>query len=170
MSLVRYSRFISLAAGAFLLSACASTAQQSDDTMVSAETDTMEALPGSQDDFMNAVGASGDHVYFAYDRYDLNSASQETLRRQAAWLQMHEGAQIMIAGNCDERGTREYNLGLGDRRANSTRDFLVSLGVDPARISSISYGKEKPECIQSNETCWGRNRNSVTSITNSPTS
>lgn len=170
MSLVRYSRFMSLAAGAFMLAACASTAQQSDDTMVSSETETMEALPGSQEDFMNAVGASGDHVYFAFDRYDLSSAAQDTLRRQAAWLQMHEGAQIMIEGNCDERGTREYNLGLGDRRADSTRGFLVSLGVDEARISTISYGKEKPECIQSNETCWARNRNTVTRVTNSPTS
>ena len=170
MSLVRYSKILTLAAGAFMLAACTSTPTQVSGEESYADETQASALPGSQGDFLDAVGASGDHVYFGYDRYDLNTASQESLRRQAAWLQMHPASQIMLAGNCDERGTREYNLGLGDRRSNAARDFLVSLGVDPARISTISYGKERPECIQSAEGCWAINRNAVTSVTGSPTS
>jgi peptidoglycan-associated lipoprotein len=167
MSLVQNSKIVALIAGAFLLAACTgnTTSTSTDTSSVSAA-----AVAGSYEDFMANVGARGDHVYFAFNRYDLNVTSQDTLRRQANWLQMHPAAQISISGNCDERGTREYNLALGARRANSAKDFLVSLGVDPARVSTISYGKEQPECLASNEECWAINRNGVTSVTNSPTS
>jgi len=168
MSLLRYTKFMSLVAGAMLLAACATPADtSSDDTSVMVD---QGPIAGSQGDFMAAVGSRGDHVYFAFDRYDLNETSQDTLGRQSAWLQMHPSAQVMVAGNCDERGTREYNLALGARRANAVRDYLVSLGVDPARISTISYGKEQPECMASNEECWAINRNGMTSVTNGPTS
>ena len=168
MSLLRYSKFLSLVAGAMLLAACATPADNSN--MSSQVVADIGPVAGSQDDFMAAVGSRGDHVYFAFDRYDLNQTSQDTLERQAAWLNMHPSAQVMVAGNCDERGTREYNLALGARRANAARDYLVSLGIDPARISTISYGKEQPECMASNEECWAINRNGVTSVTSSPTS
>jgi peptidoglycan-associated lipoprotein len=168
MSLVRNSKIVALIAGALLLAACSTNATDTSSTDTSTQVAT--AVAGSYEDFMNSVGSRGDHVYFAFNRYDLNVTSQDTLRRQATWLQMNPAAQVTISGNCDERGTREYNLALGARRANSAKDFLISLGVDPARVSTISYGKEQPECLASNEECWAINRNGVTSITNSPTS
>lgn len=117
--------------------------------------------PGSVEDFeVNA----GDRVFFALDQSTLSSEARATLRRQAAWLSSYPGARILVAGNCDERGTREYNLALGARRANAARDFLVSQGVDPSRISTVSYGKERPVCRQSNESCWATNRNAMTMI------
>jgi len=119
-------------------------------------------VPGTVEDFeVNA----GDRVFYGYDRADLTAEARETLRRQAAWLNSYPQAQILIAGNCDERGTREYNLALGARRANAARDFLVSQGIDPARISTVSYGKERPTCNESTERCWAVNRNATTLIT-----
>ncbi|WP_440958892.1 peptidoglycan-associated lipoprotein Pal [Oceanicaulis sp. LC35] len=118
-------------------------------------------IPGSVEDFeVNA----GDRVFFALDQHTLSNEARTTLRRQAAWLASYPGARILIAGNCDERGTREYNLALGARRANAARDFLVSQGVDPSRISTVSYGKERPVCNQSSEQCWATNRNAMTVI------
>ena len=118
-------------------------------------------IPGSTEDFeVNA----GDRVFFGLDRHDLSSEARATLRRQAAWLSSYPGARILVAGNCDERGTREYNLALGARRANAARDFLISQGVDPSRISTVSYGKERPTCRASNQQCWATNRNAITVI------
>jgi len=117
--------------------------------------------PGSVEDFeVNA----GDRVFFALDRYDLSSEARVTLRRQAAWLASHSQARILIAGNCDERGTREYNLALGARRAGAVREFLIGQGVDPSRIATVSYGKERPICRESSERCWSINRNAITII------
>ena len=107
---------------------------------------------------------AGDRVFFGLDRHDLSGEARATLRRQAAWLASYPGARILVAGNCDERGTREYNLALGARRANAARDFLVSQGVDPSRISTVSYGKERPGCRQSSQSCWATNRNAITVI------
>lgn len=166
MNFVRNSRFIAVIAGALLLAACSSTST----TDTTSTNVGPSAVPGSHADFMNSVGNRGDHVYFAFNRFDLNSTSQDTLRRQATWLTQNPSAVVRVAGNCDERGTREYNLALGARRANSVKDFLVSLGVDQGRIETISYGKEQPECIASNEECWATNRNGVTAVTNSPSS
>jgi len=117
--------------------------------------------PGSVEDFQ--VNA-GDRVFYDFDQSRLTSTARETLRLQAAWLNAYPNTRILIAGNCDERGTREYNLALGARRAASARDFLISQGVDPARISTTSYGKERPVCRQSNERCWALNRNATTVI------
>lgn len=107
---------------------------------------------------------AGDRVFFGFDRYDLTAEARETLRRQAAWLSQYPQARVLIAGNADERGTREYNLALGARRANAAREYLVSQGVDPSRISTVSYGKERPVCQQSTEACWALNRNATTII------
>ena len=82
----------------------------------------------------------------------------------AAWLNTYSSARILVAGNCDERGTREYNMALGARRANAARDYLISLGVDRSRIETVSYGKEQPTCTQSNERCWAVNRNATSVI------
>lgn len=159
--------FAAVAAFSLLVTACASRPDETppaQDTTPPVTRDTTPSgpVPGSIEDFeVNA----GDRVFYGFDRFDLDSAARETLRRQAAWLASHPNTRILIAGNCDERGTREYNLALGARRANAARDFLVSQGVDPSRISTVSYGKERPSCTQSTESCWAQNRNAITVIT-----
>ena len=119
-------------------------------------------LPGSVQDFVINVG---DRVYFDFDQYGVRADAQPVLAAQAAWLNRYGAVQVRIEGNCDERGTREYNLALGARRANSVRDFLVSHGVNPARISTISYGKERPIDPGEGEEAWARDRNAHTAIT-----
>ena len=106
----------------------------------------------------------GDRVYFETNKHNINSAAAFTLEAQANWLNSTPGFQIIIEGHCDERGTREYNLALGERRANSVKEFLVSLGVDPGRISTISYGKERPAADGSTSESWAENRRSVTIV------
>jgi peptidoglycan-associated lipoprotein len=117
--------------------------------------------PGSLTDFQQNVG---DRVFFAYDRSDLDDGGRQTLQKQAAWLQRYQSVVLTLEGHCDERGTREYNLALGARRAQSAKDYLVSLGVSAARLETISYGKERPICVQSNEACWTQNRRGVSTI------
>jgi peptidoglycan-associated lipoprotein len=116
-------------------------------------------VPGSQEDFVASVAA--DRVYFDTDRFDIDSEDQATLRSQAQWLAKYSAVRVTIEGHCDERGTRDYNLALGERRANSAKNYLASLGVDAARISTISYGKERPDAVGSDEASWARNRRAV---------
>ncbi len=118
--------------------------------------------PGTNQDFVVNVG---DRIFFTTDSTSLSSQARETLNRQAQWLRLYPQYQATVEGHADERGTREYNLALGARRANAARDFLVSQGVDPSRISTVSYGKERPTCTQSTESCWAQNRNAITVIT-----
>ena len=118
-------------------------------------------VAGSIQDFQQNVG---DRVLFAYDRSDLEDSGRSTLQKQAAWLQRYPTVVLTIEGHADERGTREYNLALGARRAQSVRDYLVSLGVSGARIDTISYGKERPMCTESNESCWAQNRRGITVV------
>jgi peptidoglycan-associated lipoprotein len=117
--------------------------------------------PGSTADFAQNVG---DRVLFEYDKSDLNDSDHQTLQKQAAWLQRFPTVVLTIEGHCDERGTREYNIALGARRAQAVKDYLASLGVSAARLETISYGKERPMCSQSNETCWAQNRRGVSTI------
>lgn len=117
--------------------------------------------PGSVEDFRVSVG---DRVFFGYDRFDLSTEARAVLERQAAWLRRYPNVRVLVAGNCDERGTREYNLALGARRAAAARDFLVSLGIDGARVESVSYGKERPLDARANEEAWSVNRNAHTQI------
>jgi peptidoglycan-associated lipoprotein len=124
-----------------------------------------DILPGTLRDFEVNVG---DRVLFAFDQSNLDDASRATLQKQAAWLSKYPLILVTIQGNADERGTREYNLALGARRANAVRDYLVSLGVVGDRLTTISYGKERPVCGESNETCWSKNRRAVSAITNAP--
>jgi len=119
-------------------------------------------VPGSVQDFRVNVG---DTVHFDYDKYAVTSEDRDLLQRQASWLQKYPQVRVTIEGHCDERGTREYNLALGARRANSVKEYLVSLGVSSARMDTISYGKERPICTESNESCWSQNRRGVTTIT-----
>lgn len=118
-------------------------------------------LPGSVADFAKN---SGERVYFDLSQWRLDQSDQEILQLQAAWLQSYPNVRILVAGNCDERGTREYNLALGEKRAATVKDYLVDLGVDPARIETVSYGKERPIDGGSNEASWALNRNGFTQI------
>ena len=119
-------------------------------------------VPGSAQDFVINVG---ELVYFDFDKYDIRADAAPILSAQATWLNRYPEVRVRIEGNCDERGTREYNFALGARRANAVRDFLVSHGVAAARIATISYGKERPIDPGSDEQAWARNRNARTAIT-----
>ena len=117
--------------------------------------------PGTNRDFVVNVG---DRVFFALDKSNVSSAARAKLQKQAAWLKNYRGVNVAIEGHCDERGTREYNLGLGERRANAVKDFLVAMGVNPARLKVISYGKERPAALGHNEGSWQQNRRAVTVV------
>ena len=123
---------------------------------------TQGAVPGSEQDFVINVG---DRVYFDFDKFDIRADAQPILDAQAAWLTRYPAVTVRIEGNCDERGTREYNLALGARRANAVRDYLVSHGVSSSRITTISYGKEKPIDPGSGEEADQHNRNAHSAIT-----
>ncbi len=122
----------------------------------------MTLKPGSQEDLVVNVG---DRVFFGFDKYNLSAEARSILEKQAAWLKKYPSVTISVEGHADERGTREYNLGLGDRRANSVKDYLVALGSNPSRIKTISYGKERPVALGSNEAAWAQNRRGVTMVT-----
>ncbi len=117
-------------------------------------------IKGSQEDFLANVAA--DRIFFETDRSNVDSEDQAVLRSQAAWLVANPSVRIRVEGHCDERGTREYNLALGERRANAAKNYLSTLGVDLSRISVVSYGKERPDALGSDETAWARNRRAVT--------
>ena len=106
----------------------------------------------------------GDRIFFAYDSSSLSHEAQQTLMRQAKWLKEHPAVSMVIEGHCDERGTREYNIALGERRAHAVKGFLAHHGVDSKRIETISYGKERPEVIGDNEAAWSKNRRGVTAL------
>jgi len=118
--------------------------------------------PGSRADFLAQAGT--DTIYFATDAYDLDGEDQAVLAKQSAWLQKNVNVSVTIEGHCDERGTREYNLALGDRRANSARDYLQSRGVTAARMQTISWGKERPAIDGHDESAWAQNRRAVTVV------
>jgi len=117
--------------------------------------------PGSQADFL-AQMQGDDTIYFDFDKYDIDPEDQRALAKQAQWLVRYPGKRATIEGHCDERGTRDYNLALGERRANATKNYLVGLGVDPGRLSTVSYGKERPIALGSDEVAWAQNRRAVT--------
>jgi peptidoglycan-associated lipoprotein len=118
---------------------------------------------GSQEDLVVNVG---DRVLFDFDSYALRPDARAMLEKQAAWLQQNRTVTVTIEGHADERGTREYNLALGERRANAARDYLVALGIDPNRIKTISYGKERPVDARSTEDAWSKNRRDVLVVNN----
>ncbi|MGH7858906.1 MAG: peptidoglycan-associated lipoprotein Pal [Candidatus Binatia bacterium] len=119
---------------------------------------------GSLDRFKEGMepgeGGPLNDVHFDYDRYDLDSEARSVLQTNADWLRQNSNARVEVEGHCDERGTVEYNLALGAKRAKAARDYLVSLGISSDRLSTISYGEELPLCRETNESCWARNRRS----------
>ena len=141
--------------------------ETSQDSSVSSEDGTITetagsgVIAGSQEDLIVNVG---DRVFFGYDSSDLDSDALELLQDQVAWLKQNSDVSVTIEGHCDERGTREYNLALGEKRAQSVKNYLIGLGINPDRVSTISYGKERPAVVGSNDGAWSQNRRSVTIV------
>jgi peptidoglycan-associated lipoprotein len=154
-------------AGALALSACAKKPPEPLPTATPAPTTPAPSGPleGSQAHFRQVM-AGQDTIYFDTDKFDIDSQDAAALRSQAQYLMQYPQIRATIDGHCDERGTREYNLALGERRANAAKNDLVSLGVPAARLSTISYGKERPVATGSNESAWAQNRRAVTLVLN----
>lgn len=148
-------RFAALFGFALALAACANTP----DPNAAGAGAGAAGPPGSPQEFVVAVG---DRVFFDTDQTDLSPQAQSTLDRQAQWLQQYNRYTFTIEGHADERGTREYNIALGAKRAQSVRDYLVSKGIDAARMRTISYGKERPVAVCNDISCWSQNRRAVT--------
>ena len=176
-------KVLSLLAAALFVTACATEPQDSGATsgegsstsgakkagMASSQPKSMAMAkpsgptPGSVEDLVVNVG---DRVFFDFDKSNVRPDAAEILNRQAAWLNKFPNHLVVIEGHCDERGTREYNLALGDRRANAVREYLISVGVSTNRIETISYGKERPAVVGSTEAAWSQNRRGVTIVKN----
>ena len=157
-------RPLSLLAGLLLLAACAqnpSSTGAGTGTTGAGTTSQSAVVPGSAQDFIQNVG---DRVFFDFDKSVIKPEGQQTLQRQAQWLQKYPNVTVTIEGHCDDRGTREYNLALGERRATAVRNALVALGVSANRVKTISYGKERPAVLGDNEAAWAQNRRGVTVI------
>ena len=127
----------------------------SEGTITESSPETANIEPGSQEDLVVNVG---DRVFFDYDSSELDSDAQELLQDQVAWLKQHSDVSVIVEGHCDERGTREYNLALGQRRAESVANYLISNGVKRNRLSVKSYGEERPLALGSNDSAWSKNR------------
>ena len=154
MAFATLKRFLIIVSAGLVLTACAATTKQSGKMQgdVYTGTDTVEYL---------ASGVA-DRVFFATNKSTLTTASRDTLRKQAAWMRKKKDLTFAIEGHADERGTREYNLALGERRANAVKDYLMTYGVSSNRLNVISYGKERPVNSGSNPLAWSQNRRSVT--------
>lgn len=155
--LVRACAFAGVIALAALGAACSKKPQQ---TAASLGQEG-QATPGSPQEFSMVVG---DRVFFTTDSSDLTPQAQDTLRKQAKWLSRYSHYTVTIQGHADERGTREYNIALGARRATATQDYLASLGVSPSRMRTMSYGKERPVAVCNDISCWSQNRRAVTAV------
>jgi len=154
-----------LSAASLALGACASKAPKQlppdPGAGVTTETNTGAPTPGSQADFVATMNGA-DTIYFDLDQYNVDGGDAAALQSQAQWLLRYPQKRATIEGHADERGTREYNLALGERRANATKNYLVTLGVDASRLTTLSYGKERPVAVGSDEQSWARNRRAVT--------
>ena len=153
MRILQGLKLAAVLAVALSMGACANKNFGADGAMASA------ATPGSQQDFVVNVG---DRVFFESDQTDLTPQATATLDKQAQWLQSYPRYQFTIEGHADERGTREYNIALGARRAQTVRDYLASRGIQTARMRTISYGKERPVAVCNDISCWSQNRRAVT--------
>jgi peptidoglycan-associated lipoprotein len=159
-----------LAAGVLLLAACKSSTDTSANTGSSGATTSPsvagssaqgQVVKGSREDFIQNVG---DRVFFDFDKSNIKAEGQQTLERQASWLKQYASVTITVEGHCDDRGTREYNLALGNRRATAVKNALVALGIPASRVQTISYGKERPAVVGDSEAAWAQNRRGVTVI------
>ena len=140
--------------------------------IATSEDESSTAIDTSTSDFTGIIGGTyedlvvnvGDRVYFAYDSFELDEDAKELLQHQAAWLKQYNKTSIIIEGHCDERGTREYNLALGEKRAQAVKNYLSGLGVAMSNLNTISYGKERPAVVGSTDAAWSQNRRSVTTV------
>tara|TARA_B100000683_G_scaffold158663_1_gene153068 strand:- start:26 stop:520 length:495 start_codon:yes stop_codon:yes gene_type:complete len=146
-----------------LTAACETAPEATGEMVQEAVVVEQGVVPGSEEDLVLNVG---DRVYFAFDSYALRPSAQQVLDRQAAWMSQYPQNNLLIEGHCDDRGTREYNLALGERRANAVRQYLISKGVAPSRLTTISYGKERPVAFGNNEAAWAQNRRGVSVLSN----
>ena len=147
-----------------LLAACGSKQADTSGTPMSTGGNTMNTsgpTPGSQEDLVANVG---DRVFFELNSSSLTEAAQATLDKQAAFLARYPNDRFQIAGNCDDRGTEEFNIALGNRRAHAAKEYLVAKGVASSRITTISYGKDRPTALGDNEEAWAQNRNAISSV------
>jgi peptidoglycan-associated lipoprotein len=159
-------KVLSLLAAVVLVAACESTPQDQGSAAGGGAAGAAAAVkpgptPGTQEDLVVNVG---DRVFFGFDKSDLTPEARATLDRQAAWLNQYPRVTISIEGHADERGTREDNLALGERRADAVKKYLTARGVDANRVATISYGKERPQVLGSNEAAWAQNRRGVTVV------
>lgn len=163
-----FTRTLMIASAVIALSACSKKAPEELPPPPAETARPSEPTPpppsgpvkGSQEDFLASVAS--DKIYFDTDKYDIDAQDQSVLASQAQWLAANPAVKVTVEGHADERGTRDYNLALGERRANAAKNYLASLGVDPARITTISYGKERPAALGSDEAAWAQNRRAVT--------
>jgi peptidoglycan-associated lipoprotein len=161
-------RTLACLAGVALLAACSSDKGSGSATTAANGSGTGagaggagQGAPGSEE---NLVQSAGDRIFFETNSSNLNPQAQATLDRQVAWLRQYPQVNVWVAGNCDERGTEEYNLALGQRRANADRDYLVAHAIAQGRIETISYGKSRPIDPASTPEAWTQNRNAITSV------
>ena len=158
-----YARLIGILSALVLLAGCSSTPEPpgGPQSPGGPGTGSRSGLPGSQQDL---EASAGDRVFFAFDRSDITPEAQQILARQADWLRRYPNVTVTIEGHADERGTREYNLALGERRAQAVKNVLVAMGIPASRISTISYGKERPAVVGSSEEAYAQNRRAVTTV------
>tara|TARA_Y100000590_G_scaffold421835_1_gene525923 strand:+ start:107 stop:595 length:489 start_codon:yes stop_codon:yes gene_type:complete len=156
------NRILGIVLALFFVAACSSTpkeeASSSGSGLTSVDYTSDGIKAGSSDDLIVNVG---DRIFFELNSHELNEDSQDLLQDQASWLKQYGNVNLTIEGHCDERGTREYNIALGERRAQAMKNYLIGLGVEAGRMSTISYGKERPAVLGSNDAAWDQNRRAV---------
>lgn len=153
---------IAILAAMALAAGCATTTETADvDTTPQQVVEKVGPAAGSQQEL---EATAGHRIFFGYDQHTLSPQAQAVLRNQAGWLNDNPNVAVQLAGSADERGTREYNLALGAKRSEAAKSYLVSLGVDPSRLRTVSYGKERPIASGSTEQAWAQNRNSTTTV------
>ena len=164
-----FQRILAIVAATFLLAACETASQVSGDSASTSASNTASSSSASSASSSAAdktpaekLAQVGDTVNFGFDSAELTVSARSTLNRQAAFLSLNPDLMIVIEGHADERGTREYNLALGDRRATAVRDYLVAKGINSARVRTVSYGKERPAAAGSDESAWAKNRRAAT--------
>ena len=161
-----FQRILAIVAATFLLAACETASQVSGDSASTSASNTASSSSASSSAAdktpAEKLAQVGDTVNFGFDSAALTVSARSTLNRQAAFLSLNPDLMIVIEGHADERGTREYNLALGDRRATAVRDYLVAKGINSARVRTVSYGKERPAVSGSDEAAWAKNRRAAT--------
>ena len=161
-----FQRILAIVAATFLLAACETASQVSGDSASTSASNTASSSSASSSAAdktpAEKLAQVGDTVNFGFDSAELTVSARSTLNRQAAFLSLNPDLMIVIEGHADERGTREYNLALGDRRATAVRDYLVAKGINSARVRTVSYGKERPAVAGSDEAAWAKNRRAAT--------